>query len=123
MDATLSSPGGLFIRTYDAEGSGLLDDADFAGENATPTASYIRVGGTGFFVAGTTPSAATDKYHDLQLVPGFEVSGALIGGGVAANAAGGTRVAVAVVKKKGAVTLKGKLAGEKGALVSFAISG
>jgi len=59
----------------------------------------------------------------MQLVPSFEVSGALIGGGVAANSASGTRVAVAVVKKGGVVTLKGKLAAEKGALVSFAIHG
>jgi len=122
VDAMLASPSGLLIRTYDGEGSGLLDDADFAGENATPTASYIRVGGTGFFVASTTPAARTDKYKDMQLVPSFEVAGTLFGGGVAANSAGGTRIAVSVVKKGGAVTLTGKIAAEKGMAVPVSLT-
>jgi len=118
VDATLSSPSGLLIRTYDADGSGLLDDADFAGENTTPTASYIRVGGTGFMVISTAPSARTDQYEDMQLVPSFEVAGTLFGG-VAANSASGTRIAAAIVKKGGAVTLAGQIAAEKGSLFHF----
>ncbi|HZK82449.1 MAG TPA: choice-of-anchor tandem repeat GloVer-containing protein, partial [Humisphaera sp.] len=119
IDATLYSVGGLLIRTDDADGSGLLDDADFAGENSTPTASYIRVGGTGFFVAATIPSAKTDRYRDMQLVPSFEVAGSLLGNGVAANGGIGTSVAVAVVPHGDAASLTGQLAAEKGPLVAF----
>jgi hypothetical protein len=114
IDATLASSSGLFIRTYDVDGSGLLDDADFAGENATPTASYIRVGGPAFVVASTTPSAKTDAYHDMQTVKSFEVAGALLGSGALANAAGGTRIAVAVVAKGAAVSISGQIAAEQG---------
>ena len=122
VDATLSSPGGLLIRTYDGDGTGLLDDADYAGENTTPTASFIRVGGPSFLVVSTTPSARKRKYRDKELVSSFEVAGALFGGGIAANSAGGTRIAVAVVAKGSSVMLAGQLAAEKGKLVSFEVT-
>ncbi|HZK82317.1 MAG TPA: SdrD B-like domain-containing protein, partial [Humisphaera sp.] len=122
IDATLSSPGGLLIRTDDADGSGLLDDADFAGENTTPTASYIRIGGLAFVVASTTPAAKSDRYRDMQVVPSFEVAGILLGG-VAANGASGTRIAAAIVTKGKAVTIVGRLGAEKGTLVPFSFTG
>lgn len=119
VDATLSSPGGLEIRTYDSEGSGKADDADFAGENAAPTGSFIRVGGPAFFAASSSPVANGDKYHDLQLVPAFEVAGTLPGAGVPADSGAGARIAVAVVPHGSPVTLAGKLAAEKGPVFGF----
>ena len=55
----------------------------------------------------------------MQLVKGFEVAGALLGGGALANGTAGIRIAVAVVPKGNAVTIAGRLAAEKGKLFDF----
>lgn len=111
-ESTLASPGGLVIRTYDDEGSGKNDDADFGGRSTTPKASYISLGPS-MIVASTTPVATDNSYHDFQLVNQFEVSGALIAGAPATTGRGAV-IAVAVVPHGSAVTISGKLSADQG---------
>ena len=106
------------IRTDDADGSASSDAPDFAGENTTPTASYIGLGGPSFVVASTASSVRGNKYRDFQLVGSFQVAGAVFGG-IAANSFAGTRIAVAVVPRGESVTLSGRVAAEKGTPISF----
>jgi hypothetical protein len=117
-DATLTSAAGLVIRTDDAEGTGVADDADFAGENTTPTASFIRIGGPAFFVASTTPAADTGKFTDNESLKSFEVAGTILGG-VVADTGAGVRIAQALVPHNATVTLAGSLAAEAGPVVTF----
>lgn len=119
-ETTLASPGGLVIRTYDDEGSGKADDADFAGRSATPKASYISLGPT-MFVASTVPTATDNSYHDFQLVSQFEVSGAVFAG-VAATTGRGAVIAVAVVPHGSAVNISGQLSADQGPVEQFSAS-
>lgn len=119
-ETTLSSAGGLLIRTYDDEGSGKNDDADFAGKSASPKASYINLGPT-TFVASTSPTATDNSYHDFQLVSQFEVSGAVLAG-VSATAGRGAVIAVAVVPHGSVVNISGQLSADQGPILSFSAS-
>ena len=124
-----SPPGHLFIHTYDADGSGINDDADFADlGGATPTLSYIRAGPrSGFTVVSTTPiyNSPDDPvaiknptaYSDGQSVSQFEVVGApnLTTGGVDDRQP--VVFAAAVVPHGEFVMLNGVLAAEAGAPV------
>ena len=123
--------GHMFIHTYDADGSGLNDDADFAdqGGNLMPL-SYIRAGSrTSFVLVATTPPFnspddivsvhSAKPYTDGQWVSQFEVVGAvnLTGGGI--NATQPIPFAAAVVPAGEFVLVNGLFGAEAGDLIPF----
>lgn len=129
MGSTDANPK-FFIRTYDNDGSGINDDADFAGNSAAPLGSYVRAGTTAqFTIVSSNPplnspddqvtTKANAPYMDGQSVPGFEMVGAanLTGGGV--NISTPKTFAVAVVPTGQQVHLSGLLGAETGDPLPF----
>ena len=101
----MSSAGGLVIR---ASSSGV---ADFAGENLTPTQSYVGLSRS-MFVVSTSPNSS-GSYHDMQTIRQFEVVGLLIGG-VLDNPSGAPRSRSPSSRTAAAVALSGLLSAESG---------
>ena len=125
--------GHLFIHAYDADGSGINDDADFAGLGGSAQAlSYIRAGTVGeFTIVSTNPpyNSPDDSYPavyrnptpyvDGQSVSQFEVVGAVnfVQAGIDDRVP--VPFAVAVLPQGETVLLNGLIVAESGPPVPF----